>query len=38
MEDKYIFPGSIQYFGPSSVCDITTETLRLENAAKLTAV
>ncbi len=37
-EDKYIFPGSIQYFGPSSVCDITTETLRLENAAKLTAV
>ncbi len=37
-EDKYIFPGSIQYFGPSSVCDITTETLKLENAAKLTAV
>lgn len=34
LEDKYIFPGSIQYFGPSSVCDITTETLRLENAAK----
>ncbi len=38
LEDKYIFPGSIQYFGPSCVCDITTETLRLENAAKLTAV
>jgi len=38
LEDKYIFPGSIQYFGPSSVCDITTETLKLENAAKLTAV
>ncbi len=37
-EDKYIFPGSIQYFGPSSVCDITTETLKLENSAKLTAV
>ena len=36
MEDKYIFPGSIQYFGPSNVCDITTETLRLENAAKRT--
>ncbi len=36
--DNYIFPGSIQYFGPSSVCDITTETLKLENAAKLTAV
>ncbi len=38
LEDKYIFPGSIQYFGPSCVCDITTETLRLENAAKLTTV
>lgn len=38
LEDKYIFPGSIQYFGPSSVCDITTETLRLENAAKLATV
>ena len=38
MEDKYLFPGSIQYFGPSSVCDITTETLRLENEAKLAAV
>ncbi|MBQ8887208.1 MAG: diphosphate--fructose-6-phosphate 1-phosphotransferase [Candidatus Gastranaerophilales bacterium] len=38
LQDKYIFPGSIQYFGPSCVCDITTETLRLENAAKLTTV
>ncbi len=37
-EDKYIFPGSIQYFGPSNVCDITTETLKLESSAKLTAV
>ena len=35
LEDKYLFPGSIQYFGPSSVCDITTETLRLESQAKL---
>ena len=38
LNDRYIFPGSIQYFGPSSVSDITTETLKLENAAKLTAV
>ena len=38
LQDKYIFPGSIQYFGPSCVCDITTETLKLENAAKLTTV
>ena len=35
LEDKYLFPGSIQYFGPSSVCDITTETLRLESQNKL---
>ena len=38
LQDKYIFPGSIQYFGPSCVCDITTETLRLENEAKLATV
>lgn len=38
IQDKYIFPGSIQYFGPSCVCDITTETLKLENAAKLATV
>ena len=24
------YPGAIQYFGPSSVCDITTRTLALE--------
>ena len=26
----YLFPGAIQYFGPASVCDITTRTLALE--------
>lgn len=26
----FIYPGPIQYFGPSAVCDPTTETLRLE--------
>ena len=26
----YVFPGAIQYYGPASVCDITTETLKLE--------
>jgi pyrophosphate--fructose-6-phosphate 1-phosphotransferase len=31
MNDRYLFPGAIQYFGPSSVCDITTVTLQLEN-------
>lgn len=30
MNDNYKFPGAIQYFGPSSVCDITTVTLALE--------
>ncbi len=30
VEDAYIFPGPIQYFGPSEVCDRIPETLRLE--------
>ncbi|MGQ0644065.1 MAG: diphosphate--fructose-6-phosphate 1-phosphotransferase [Elusimicrobiota bacterium] len=32
MEDDYAFPGPVQYFGPSSVTDMTTVTLRLERA------
>jgi len=32
MNDRYLFPGAIQYFGPSSVCDRTTVTLQLERA------
>lgn len=32
LEDCYIFPGPIQYFGPSSVTDITTKTLEYEKA------
>jgi len=35
MNDKYLFPGAIQYFGPSSVCDITTVTLQLEREKQL---
>ncbi len=27
----YTYPGAIQYYGPSAVCDITTKTLALEN-------
>ncbi len=27
----YLYPGAIQYYGPSSVCDTTTKTLQLEN-------
>lgn len=30
----YIYPGPIQYWGPSEVCDRETKTLALENAAK----
>lgn len=29
-EDGYVYPGPIQYFGPSSVTDLTTKTLQLE--------
>lgn len=32
LNDMYKFPGAIQYFGPSSVCDITTVTLQLEKS------
>ena len=38
LHDRYLFPGAIQYFGPSSVCDITTVTLQLESSAKLAKV
>ncbi len=31
VEDCYLFPGAIQYFGPSEVCDVTTKTLALES-------
>ncbi|QEN06122.1 diphosphate--fructose-6-phosphate 1-phosphotransferase [Thiospirochaeta perfilievii] len=27
---SYLFPGAIQYYGPSEVCDLTTRTLALE--------
>ncbi|GMO25392.1 MAG: diphosphate--fructose-6-phosphate 1-phosphotransferase [Termitinemataceae bacterium] len=30
----FVYPGAIQYFGPSEVCDQVTATLRLEHAAK----
>ena len=29
-ETCYVYPGPIQYWGPSSVCDLTTNTLLLE--------
>jgi len=33
LNDKYIFPGPIQYFGPSEVSDAPTITLALEKGA-----
>lgn len=35
LNDRYLFPGAIQYFGPSCVCDVTTCTLQLERAKQL---
>lgn len=38
INDMYLFPGAIQYFGPSCVCDVTTCTLQLERAKSLASV
>ncbi len=32
LEDDYVFPGPIQYFGPVEVCNMPTKTLLLENS------
>lgn len=32
IETSYIYPGPIQYFGPTEVCDLVTKTLTLEKA------
>ena len=31
-QTEYVYPGPIQYWGPSEVCDQTTKTLQLEQA------
>ncbi len=33
-ETSFVYPGPIQYWGPSSVCDLTTRTLALEQEGK----
>ena len=38
INDRYLFPGAIQYFGPSCVCDVTTCTLQLEKSKELASV
>jgi pyrophosphate--fructose-6-phosphate 1-phosphotransferase len=30
VKTSYLYPGAIQYFGPSEVCDQPTKTLKLE--------
>ncbi len=32
VETSYVYPGAIQYWGPTEVCDQTTKTLALEKA------
>ncbi|RME93717.1 MAG: diphosphate--fructose-6-phosphate 1-phosphotransferase, partial [Verrucomicrobia bacterium] len=32
LEEAYLYPGPIQYFGPSEVCDRVTKTLELEQS------
>ena len=32
VETDYVYPGPIQYFGPTEVCDQATKTLQLEQA------
>lgn len=34
VETCYTFPGAVQYYGPSSVCDAVTKTLELEHRAR----
>ncbi len=32
IETDFVYPGPIQYFGPSEVCDLVTKTIELEQA------
>ena len=34
-ETSYIYPGPVQYWGPSDVCDQTTRTLALEQGKEV---
>lgn len=35
IETDYVYPGPIQYFGPSEVCDQPSKTLQLEQTGKI---
>ena len=32
IKTSFVYPGPIQYWGPTTVCDATTKTLQLERA------
>jgi len=34
IEDCFLYPGPVQYFGPAEVADLTTETIQLEQKVK----
>lgn len=34
VKTSFVYPGPIQYWGPTTVCDATTKTLQLEKAGK----
>jgi pyrophosphate--fructose-6-phosphate 1-phosphotransferase len=34
IETSYLYPGPIQYFGPTEVCDQPSKTLQLEQKSK----
>ena len=35
IETSYVYPGPIQYFGPSEVCDQPSKTIQLEQKGKI---
>ncbi|MDR2086809.1 MAG: diphosphate--fructose-6-phosphate 1-phosphotransferase, partial [Dysgonamonadaceae bacterium] len=35
VETDYVYPGPIQYFGPTEVCDQPTKTLQIEQAERI---
>ena len=35
VKTSYTYPGAIQYYGPTEVCDLTTRTLALEKGEQL---
>jgi pyrophosphate--fructose-6-phosphate 1-phosphotransferase len=36
VKTSFLYPGAIQYFGPSEICDQTTKTMKLEQEKQRT--